>query len=123
MIFFVHLFKIIYNVLCMLSLLAEDMIICLEAFSKEGKLVDGDVVEIKATEEQTMKLFLKVKELSLELQQKGAPLSIAADVAQTFGLVAMKTVTVKKVKKEVCQLLSNWQCVCCCGEGMSLLFC
>ena len=38
----------------MLSLLAEDMIICLEAFSKEGKLVDGDVVEIKATEEQTM---------------------------------------------------------------------
>ena len=37
----------------------------------------------------------------MELQQKGAPLSIAADVAQTFGLLSMRSVTVEKVDKEV----------------------
>ena len=42
-----------------------------------------------------------MKELPLELQQKGAPLSIAADVAQTFGLHSMRSVTVEKVDKEV----------------------
>ena len=52
------------------SLVAEDMIICLEAFSKEEKLVDGDVVEIKATDhdEQSMYvLLLRVHHCSMAI--------------------------------------------------------
>ena len=46
-------------------------------------------------------LYLKVKDLAYELQQKGGPISVLSDVAQVFGLTGMKTVSVSKVEREV----------------------
>jgi hypothetical protein len=83
----------------------EDLIVNIEYFSKEKfQLWEGTVIEIFPADEKNSDkrnhLLLEVVKTSLDVQNKGGPISISNDVAQAFNLTGFREFCIRRVDKQ-----------------------